>query len=112
MKRFLSFILFLVPGSVLAIEPGIATLLGYTQDVEGITFRVPSGGCTFKDSFAVHRNASDLNEILLVRTRADHCKGIVPHGAEIHFTFAEVGAAPGDELRVGNPTATSFGDEE
>jgi hypothetical protein len=67
------------------------TLLGADIRPSGITFHVPSGGCTHKASFGVEKIADNPLTFRLVRLTPDYCEARLPHGTTVTFTFAELG---------------------
>jgi hypothetical protein len=63
-------------------------------DSQGITFQVPTGGCTAKENFGLETVAPKPLTVRLVRLRPDYCEAHLPDGVKIKFTFAEIGAGP------------------
>src|SRR4051794_18294275 len=71
-------------------EPVMSTEVGDA----GITFRVPTGGCTAKENFGLEKVSPKPLTVRLLRLRPDYCEARLPDGVEIHFTYAEIGAGP------------------
>lgn len=61
-------------------------------DDAGITFQVPTGGCTGKENFGLETISPKPLTVRLLRIRPDYCEAFVPDGVKVHFTFAEIGA--------------------
>ncbi|MDG1332297.1 MAG: hypothetical protein P8P74_08195 [Crocinitomicaceae bacterium] len=62
-----------------------------------LIIRVPTGGCTNKDSFIVRASGfTGASPWLLsvVRVVPDYCEGYFPEGVELKYTFEEVGMEP------------------
>ncbi len=119
-KRFKKIIaLFIVvAGSALALpvfSQDIATeklepVFGYIMNGQGVTFQVPSGGCTNKLSFAIRQveGATGANkEIGLFRTTPDECLAYIPMGIPLEFSFTEMGLQAGDLVHIINPLQPS-----
>ncbi len=79
------------------------SLLGLRVTSQGIAYYVYSGGCTKKSDFQVYALESYPVQLQLVRTRADHCKVLVPDGVKIFFSWDEIGLQAGMPFRVINP---------
>ena len=67
-------------------------------------FWVTSNGCTSKEDITpVVRASSDGPIITLRRIKEDRCRETLPEGAEMRWSFEELGLAPGTRLSVENP---------
>ena len=86
--------------------PAFEPLLGVLIRERGIVFQVASSGCTHKSDFKVDVLESFPLQIRLIRLQEDPCDAFIPLGVRIHFTYRELGIAPGDQLRVVNPLGT------
>ncbi len=73
---------------------GEAAVLGTAVDDQGITFQVPTGGCTAKENFGLETVAPKPLTVRLLRLRPDYCEAHLPDGIKIKFTYAEIGAGP------------------
>jgi hypothetical protein len=78
-------------------------LLGLRVGSQGITYYVYSGGCTKKSDFQVYILESYPPQLQLARLKPDHCKGLVPDGETIFYTWEEVGLQKGMPFKVRNP---------
>ncbi len=86
-----------LPGQV---EPVHAAAIARDEAV----FWVTSNGCTAKEDITpVVRSSSDGPIITLRRIKEDHCRESRPDGIEVHWSFEELGLAPGSRLSVENP---------
>jgi len=86
-----------MPGHV---EPVHAAAIARDEAV----FWVTSNGCTAKEDITpVVRASSDGPIITLRRIKEDRCREILPEGAELRWSFEELGLAPGSRLSVENP---------
>ena len=91
------FILVNLPGAAVAPAPtrlGPEALMSAAVDSQGITFQVPTGGCTAKENFGLETVEKTPLTVRLVRLRPDYCKAHLPAGVKIKFTYAEIGAGP------------------
>lgn len=73
---------------------GEEALISAAIDERGITFQVPTGGCTAKENFGLETVTPNPLTVRLVRLRPDYCEARVPQGVKIKFTYAEIGAGP------------------
>ncbi len=86
-----------LPGQV---EPVHAAAIARDEAV----FWVTSNGCTAKEDITpVVRSSSDGPIITLRRIREDRCRETLPEGAELRWSFEELGLAPGSRLSVDTP---------
>lgn len=86
-----------LPGQV---EPVHAAVIARNEAV----FWVTSNGCTAKEDITpVVRTSSDGPIITLRRIKEDRCRETLPDGAEMRWSFEELGLAPGSRLSVENP---------
>lgn len=86
-----------LPGQI---EPVHAAAIARNEAV----FWVTSNGCTAKEDITpVVRDTSDGPIISLRRIKEDRCRETLPEGAEIRWSFEELGLAPGTRLSVENP---------
>ncbi|HBH89350.1 hypothetical protein [Ponticaulis sp.] len=79
----------------------------YSADVSGdtVTVRVPSNGCTDKSYFKVDVDREDHNTFYVEfeREREDHCRGLMPEGVELVYSFSELGIPAGASVVIENP---------
>ncbi len=80
----------------------VERIYGMFIDPKGIVFQVSSNGCTVKKDFKVSIRESYPLQLELRRTRPDYCKGYIPYGRKILFTFKELGLNGGDQFVVSN----------
>ena len=67
-------------------------------------FWVTSNGCTSKEDITpVVRASNDGPIITLRRIKEDRCRETLPEGAEMRWSFEELGLPPGTRLSVENP---------
>lgn len=86
-----------LPGQI---EPVHAAAIARNEAV----FWVTSNGCTAKeDIMPVVRASSDGPIITLRRIKEDRCRETLPEGAEVRWSFEELGLAPGSRLSVESP---------
>ena len=86
-----------LPGQI---EPVHAAAIARNEAV----FWVTSNGCTAKEDITpVVRSSSDGPIITLRRIKEDRCLQTLPEGAEMRWSFEELGLAPGSRLSVDNP---------
>lgn len=86
-----------LPGQV---EPVHAAAIARDEAV----FWVTSNGCTAKEDITpVVRSSLDGPIITLRRIKEDRCLETLPEGAEVRWSFEELGLAPGSRLSVENP---------
>lgn len=86
-----------MPGQV---EPVHAAAIARDEAV----FWVTSNGCTAKEDITpVVRDSSDGPIITLRRIKEDRCLESRPEGAELRWSFEELGLPPGSRLSVENP---------
>jgi hypothetical protein len=86
-----------MPGQV---EPVHAVAIARDEAV----FWVTSNGCTAKEDITPVVRASNEGPIItLRRIKEDRCREILPEGAELRWSFEELGLAPGSRLSVENP---------
>lgn len=86
-----------LPGQV---EPVHAVAIARDEAV----FWVTSNGCTAKEDITpVVRSSIDGPIITLRRIKEDRCRETLPEGAEVRWTFEELGLPPGARLSVENP---------
>jgi hypothetical protein len=79
----------------------------YSADITDtdITIRVAASGCTTKDFFEadVDHHGGDKFTVEFERERRDYCKMMQPEGAELTYSFGELGIPDGAELTLRNP---------
>ncbi len=86
-----------LPGQI---EPVHAAAIARNEAV----FWVTSNGCTAKeDIMPVVRASSDGPIITLRRIKEDRCRETLPDGAEVRWSFEELGLEPGSRLSVESP---------
>jgi hypothetical protein len=98
-------VLFALNTSVMAasIPQQQEALLGLRVTSKGLSYYVYSGGCTKKDDFTVNVMESYPPQLQLKRLKADDCKGLVPDGLEIFYSWEELGLPKGMPFKVLNP---------
>lgn len=72
-------------------------------DGQRLNVVVGSNGCTETSSFEVKIKDGEPAELTLTRRTPDLCKGLVPEGVTVSWTYAELGLEPGQPVRVLNP---------
>jgi hypothetical protein len=95
------------PGSTAApseLPEGAAVewLYGALVKHEGVELRVYSGGCTEPEDFEFYVEPGDVQQLIVVRREADHCKALVQDGKLLHFTWEQLGVT-GKQVRINNP---------
>lgn len=86
-----------MPGQI---EPVHAAAIARDEAV----FWVTSNGCTAKEDITpVVRTSSDGPIITLRRIKEDRCRETLPEGAELRWSFEELGLAPGSRPSVESP---------
>lgn len=86
-----------LPGQI---EPVHAAAIARDEAV----FWVTSNGCTTKEDITpVVRTSNDGPIITLRRIKEDRCLETLPEGAEMRWSFEELGLAPGSRLSVESP---------
>ena len=73
---------------------GNEPVISAVPDELGITFQVPTGGCTAKENFGLETVTPAPLTVRLVRLRPDYCAAHVPEGIKFKFTYAEIGVGP------------------
>ena len=68
-----------------------------------LVVRVDSNGCTQASDFEMAVADNNPVEITLRRTKQDLCKALVPDGAELRWTYADLGLEAGAPARILNP---------
>lgn len=90
----------------------LTPIMSWRDEGASVRVRVPSKGCTTKDSFHVDvYGAPDAGwafEMALIRTHADNCRAMLPSGVELSWTKDELGLPDGADLRVVNPRNHDF----
>jgi hypothetical protein len=88
------------------IQPKLEKLKGIRFEKDRIIFRVPSNGCTDKNSFVISANCGFTNlppcRVTVHRIVADYCDAYLPDGAEIECTYDELGMKDGYSFIVEN----------
>ncbi|MDP2116124.1 MAG: hypothetical protein Q8J71_01840 [Brevundimonas sp.] len=86
-----------LPGQI---EPVHAAAIARDEAV----FWVTSNGCTAKEDITpVVRTSGDGPIITLRRIKEDRCRETLPQGAELRWSFEELGLAPGSRPSVESP---------
>jgi hypothetical protein len=92
--------------------PALTPVLSWSDDGAQVRVRVPSNGCTTKDSFYPEvtgsANAGWAFEMALIRVHEDGCRAVLPTGVELSWTKDELGLPDGAALRVVNPRNHNF----
>jgi hypothetical protein len=90
-------------GGLAALEP----LYGVRFDEKGLTVRLNSNGCTYKQDVDV-RVDRDTNETRLAVTRhkPDDCKSFARGAADLTWSLEELGLKGGEEVHFLNPIVT------
>ena len=96
-----------IPVTINTPAPNIEPLLGLVIRRSGITFQVPSSGCTEKSDFTVEVLESFPLQLRLIRLEEDPCDAFEPLGTRIRFSYKELGMQRGDKFRVVNPLGTA-----
>lgn len=90
----------------------LTPVLSWRDEGASVRIRVPSNGCTTKDSFYPEvtgsANAGWAFELALIRIHPDDCRAMLPTGVELSWTKDELGLPDGAELRVVNPRNHDF----
>ena len=102
MKLIKYFLLMFISCSLFASEE-IEIIRGMMPSDTSITFNVDSNGCTSKEDFSVTVNRKgDHTVLFLKRIHEDLCRGYMPMGTKISFTYEELNIPEG-EFMVANP---------
>jgi hypothetical protein len=92
--------------------PELTPVLSWRDEGARVRIRVPSNGCTTKDSFYPEVTGSAAGgwafDLALIRVHADDCRAVLPTGVELSWTKDELGLPDGAELRVVNPRNHDF----
>lgn len=92
--------------------PELTPVLSWSDTGAGVRVRVPSNGCTTKDSFHTEVTGSAAGgwsfDLALIRVHEDACRAILPTGVELSWTKDELGLPDGAALRVVNPRNHDF----
>ncbi|MFP4520189.1 MAG: hypothetical protein ACLFQ5_12120 [Oceanicaulis sp.] len=92
--------------------PELTPVLSWRDLGDAVRVRVPSNGCTTKDSFYPEvTGAPDAGwafNLALVRVHEDDCRAMLPTGVELSWTKDELGLPDGAALRVVNPRNHDF----
>ncbi|MGJ3230646.1 MAG: hypothetical protein ACFE0P_02490 [Oceanicaulis sp.] len=92
--------------------PELTPVLSWRDEGDAVRVRVPSNGCTTKNSFHTEvtgaANAGWAFEMALIRIHEDACRALLPTGVELSWTKDELGLPDGAELRVVNPLNHDF----
>ena len=87
-------------------DPSLERLMAFVVTRDSVMARVNSNGCTTKEDFGtVVRKDGGRAQISLTRKREDNCRALVASTGDLTWTYAELGLAPGGEVRVQNPFA-------
>ncbi|HXW53053.1 MAG TPA: hypothetical protein VEL47_02985 [Myxococcota bacterium] len=96
------------------LKPDLEQLIGVSADARGLTFQVPSNGCTEKDhfEFQVEERLEPLGPMLPAlehhyyisasRKTSDNCENFQPYGTQFLMSFDELGIHFG-KFHVNNP---------
>ena len=92
-------------GPLAELEP----LLTVRRGADGLTIRVASAGCSARGDFAFYvERRGGTAEVAFARKQVETCKG--PRGgADITFTWADLGLAPKTPVFVLNPITSPKG---
>jgi hypothetical protein len=102
MKLIKYFLLVFSSCSMFASEE-IEIIRGMMPTDTSITFNVDSNGCTIKEDFMVMvTKKGDRTVLFLKRIHEDLCRGYMPMGTKISFTYEELNMPEG-EFMVANP---------
>ncbi|MEQ8403534.1 MAG: hypothetical protein RKE49_00445 [Oceanicaulis sp.] len=92
--------------------PELTPVLSWRDQGDSVSIRVPSNGCTTKDSFYPEvtgaANAGWAFDLALIRVHQDDCRAVLPTGVELNWTKDELGLPEGADLRVVNPRNHDF----
>jgi hypothetical protein len=90
----------------------LTPVLAWRDDGPAVRIRVPSNGCTTKDSFYPEvtgaASAGWAFDLGLIRVHPDECRAMMPTGVELSWTKDELGLPDGARLRVINPRNHDF----
>lgn len=95
-----------IPVTITPPVRGLEELMGVVIAQRGIVFQVFSNGCTDKEDFRVDVVESIPLEVRLIRVEPDPCRGFLPLGTRLRFSYKELGIQREETLRVVNPLAT------
>jgi len=102
--RIFILIFLLFPWSSFGAEKHLTEIIHFQIDNNGVTFWVPTGGCTGPEDFKIQTKTKDNTLfIYLLRLNADYCKGFFPEGFSIFFSFEELGFSSPTKVEVQNP---------
>ena len=101
--KLIKYFLFISMGLSLCATEEIEIIRGMMPSDKSISFNVDSNGCTVKEDFSVTVSRKGERTILfLKRIHEDHCRGYMPMGTKISFTYEEL-HIPEGEFMVANP---------
>lgn len=81
-------------------------IYGFTTNQDGITFQVPSHGCTTKENFKVLIRETIPLQVGLEQVAADDCEAYLPYGTTLTYTWTELGLSRGSSFFVFNSLKT------
>jgi hypothetical protein len=105
-KVILGIFLFLL--SFPAFAHRIETIYGYTVNENGITYKVQSNRCTYRQDFSFEVRESYPHQIILYRDKEDNCESMFAHLVDITLTWGELNLPSqqrkdGVDFVIGNP---------
>lgn len=93
----------------------LARIYGVQTGFEGVTFQVPSGGCTYKKDFQIGKQQArttrgdSILKISLIHTGGnDTCEAFLPYGSNISFSWQELGLSTGSLFVIENRIGPVF----
>lgn len=89
-------------------KPAVESLLGSMTSPGGVRIQVRSSGCTWKNSFVVHKESSGSVTLLtFVRVDFDPCLALYYYGQELSYSYEELGLQPHENFMIRNPMTFS-----
>lgn len=82
----------------------VETLYGSFLSEKGVVIQVYSGGCTFKSSFAIHKEYKQgVFKIWFYRLKTDYCESYKKYGMLLNFSYEDLGLQSDDRFEIMNP---------
>lgn len=84
---------------------GYGSVFGATVETDAVVFRVTSNGCSDESYFDidVRRRGDERYAVGLDRIREDDCRGFMPDGVDVVYTFDRIGIPEGADVAILNP---------
>lgn len=94
-------------GFHVATQFGLPDLKSVDIGETDVTIRMPSNGCTNKDTVeaSVDQDGKNEYEVAFDRIKDDNCRAYFPNGIELTWSYDELGIPEGTYVRVLNDIA-------